>query len=87
MFKAAAGVATDFGRVRDLDELTLVLGRAADVLDASGLMVWMGSAPSGDLRPVLAHGYRADMVALKPSKLDVLATWVAGVPCKNSEAM
>jgi len=66
MFKAAAGVATDFGRVRDLDELTLVLGRAADVLDASGLMVWMGSAPSGDLRPVLAHGYSADMVARIP---------------------
>ena len=35
----------------------------------------------------LAPGYRADMVALKPSNLDVLATWVAGVPYKNSEAV
>jgi hypothetical protein len=66
MFKAAAGVATDFGRVRDVDELTRVLGRAADVLDASGLMVWMATATGGDLRPVLAHGYNAEMVARIP---------------------
>jgi N-acetylglucosamine-6-phosphate deacetylase len=26
----------------------------------------------------LAPGYRADMVALDPARLDVLATWVAG---------
>ena len=66
MFKAATDVVTDFGRVRDLDELTRVLGRAADVMDASGLMVWMGSATGGDLRPVLAHGYSAEMIARIP---------------------
>ena len=37
VFKAATDVVTDFGRVRDLDELTRVLGRAADVMDASGV--------------------------------------------------
>ena len=63
VLKAASGVATDFGRVRDLDELTRVLGRAAEVMDASGLMVWMGSATGADLRPVLAHGYSAEMIA------------------------
>ena len=57
LFRAAADLATDFGRVRDLDELTRILGRAADVIDASGLMVWMGTTSGGDLRPVLAHGY------------------------------
>ena len=66
VFKAATDVATDFGRVRDLDELTSVLGRAAEVMDASGLMVWMGSAAGGDLRPVLAHGYSAEMMARIP---------------------
>jgi hypothetical protein len=66
MFKAATAVATDFGRVRDLDELTRVLGRAADVMDASGLMVWAGSAAGSDLRPVLAHGYSAEMIARIP---------------------
>ena len=66
VLKAATDVATDFGRVRDLDELTGVLGRAAEVMDASGLMVWVGSATGSDLRPVLAHGYSAEMIARIP---------------------
>ena len=66
VLKAATEVATEFGRVRDLDELTRVLGRAADVMGASGLMVWMGSVDGGDLRPVLAHGYSAEMIARIP---------------------
>jgi hypothetical protein len=66
MFKAATDVVTDFGRVRDLDELARVLGRAADVMDASGLMVWAGSVEGGDLRPVLAHGYSPEMIARIP---------------------
>ena len=66
VFKAATEVATEFGRVRDLEELTRVLGRAAEVMDASGLMVWVGSATGGDLRPALAHGYSAEMIARIP---------------------
>lgn len=66
VFKAATDVATDFGRVRDLDELTRVLGRAAEVMDASGLIVWVGSVAGSDLRPVLAHGYSAEMIARIP---------------------
>jgi hypothetical protein len=64
--KAATAVITDFGRVRDLDELARLLGRAADVIDASGLMVWMGGEGGGYLRPVLAHGYSAAMIARIP---------------------
>jgi N-acetylglucosamine-6-phosphate deacetylase len=30
----------------------------------------------------LAPGYRADMVALDPQAIRVLATWVAGTPCE-----
>ena len=63
VFKAATEVATDLGRVRNLDDLTRVLGRAAEVMDASGLMVWVGSADGADLRPVVAHGYSAAMIA------------------------
>ena len=66
IFRAAADLATDFGRVRDLEELTRILGRAADLLDASGLMVWMGTTSGGDLRPVLAHGYSSEMIARIP---------------------
>jgi len=63
VFTAAVEVATDLGRVRNLDELTRVLGRAAEVMDASGLMVWVGSADGADLRPVVSHGYSAAMIA------------------------
>jgi len=64
--KAAAALATDVGRVRDLDELTRVLGRAADLMDASGVMVWMGPPAGAELRPVLAHGYKPEMIARIP---------------------
>ena len=66
VLKAAADLATDFGRVRDVDELTRLLGRAAEVMDASGVMVWMGTTTGGDLRPVLAHGYSSQMIARMP---------------------
>ena len=66
LFRTAADLATDFGRVSDLEELTRILARAADLLDASGLMVWMGTATGGDLRPVLAHGYSSQMLARIP---------------------
>ncbi len=66
VLKAATDVVTAFGRVRDLSELTRVLGQAADVMDASGLMVWVGSAAGDDLRPVLAHGYTEETIARFP---------------------
>jgi len=66
VFKAATDVVTDFGRARDLGELTQVLGRAAEVMDASGMIVWFGSAAGADLRPVLTHGYSLEMIARIP---------------------
>ena len=66
ILKAATAVATEFGRVRDLDELSRVLARAAEVMDATGVMVWIGGAGGADLRPALAHGYSAEMVARIP---------------------
>jgi hypothetical protein len=66
LFKAATDVVTDLGRVRDVPELTRVLGRAAEVMDASGLIVWIGSADGDDLRPVLAYGYSEEAIARFP---------------------
>ena len=66
VLKAATDVVTAFGRVRDLTELSHVLGQAAEVMDASGLMVWVGSAAGDDLRPVLAHGYTEETIARFP---------------------
>jgi hypothetical protein len=55
--KAAAQLCTELGRVGDTEELRRLLGRAADLLDASGLMLWMATPSGAELRPALAHGY------------------------------
>ncbi len=67
VLKAAAQLCTDFGRVSDLEELRALLARAADVMDASGLVVWLGDRAGGDLRPVLTHGYSPQTIARMPN--------------------
>src|SRR5262245_53224074 len=62
--KAAAELCTDFGRIQDLAELKLLLGRAARVMNANGLVVWLGSPAGTDLQPVLAHGYSDQILSL-----------------------
>jgi CHASE3 domain sensor protein len=71
VLRATADLSTDFGRVRDSEELSRLLARTADLLDASGLIVWMmeerGQGPAEpSLRPVLAHGYSETMLAKMP---------------------
>jgi hypothetical protein len=66
VLKAAAQLCTDFGRVSDLEELRALVARAADIMDASGLVVWLGDAAGGDLRPVIAHGYSHHVLARMP---------------------
>jgi hypothetical protein len=65
--KAAAQLCTDLGRVSDSQELRSLIGRAADMLDASGLVLWMGTAAGDELRPAVAHGYDSQMAARIPS--------------------
>src|SRR5260221_13576981 len=57
VLKAAADLAVAFGKVNEAAELTRLMARTADILDASGVIVWMGNSVGGDLRPVLVHGY------------------------------
>lgn len=52
-----AALCTEFGRVRDAAQLKGLLEQAAGVMNARGLIVWLGSTAGADLRPVLAHGY------------------------------
>ena len=65
--KAAAQLCTELGRVSDLGELRRLLVRAARALDASGLIIWVGSPAGADLRPVLAHGYAPHTLARMPA--------------------
>ena len=65
VLKAAA----DLGRVRDTDELSRLLARTADLMDASGLVVWAGALGSttDELRAVQAHGYPPQILARMPA--------------------
>ncbi len=59
----AARLCAALARVQDTPELPPLIGQAAIVLDAAGLIVWIADAPGGDLRPALAHGYASQVVA------------------------
>jgi hypothetical protein len=63
VLRAAAQLCTDFGRVSDLDELKALVGQAADLMDASGFVVWVASADGAHLQPALSHGYTPQVLA------------------------
>jgi hypothetical protein len=67
LLKAAADLCTEFSRVKDAGELHRLLARAADTMDASGLVVWIGNTTGADLRAVLAHGYPDQVFARMPT--------------------
>jgi len=67
ILKSAADLCTDFARVNSVADLAGLLGRAAHMMDASGLIVWVGSTSGADLRPVLAHGYSNQALARMPA--------------------
>jgi hypothetical protein len=67
ILRSTADICTEFARVRDFDDLKRLLARAAEALDASGLVVWLGTTSGGDLRPVVAHGYPPHVVARMPA--------------------
>jgi hypothetical protein len=67
VLSTAALLCTDFSRLRDVSELQALLGRAADAMDATGMVVWLGSEAGADLRPVLTHGYGPQALARMPS--------------------
>jgi len=61
--KATAELATDFGRVRDMTDLHKLVARTASLMDANGVVLWVGSANGAELRPLLTHGYTPHTVA------------------------
>jgi hypothetical protein len=54
---AAASVCTDLARVAQTNELSGLLERAAQVLDAAGVVVWMSSQDRSELFPAASAGY------------------------------
>ena len=58
---ATAALCTDLSRVTSADALPELLGRAATLLDAPGLILWM--AAGEELFAVTAHGYAPQVLA------------------------
>lgn len=67
VLKTAAQLCTDFACMRDVNDLQSLLTRASDVMDAAGLVVWLGSSDGADLEPVLSEGYSDETRARLPT--------------------
>jgi hypothetical protein len=63
VLRSAAELCTNLGRVSDVDELRRLVAQAADLMDASGLIVWMIAPGATELRAALSHGYPAEMMS------------------------
>jgi hypothetical protein len=59
---AIAALCTDLARVADTRALPTILGRAATVLDAPGIVLWIADPDGRELSPIVTHGYSDKMV-------------------------
>jgi len=64
---ATAKVCTDLARVKDADELRDALGRAARLLDASGVIVWVPDRGGTEMKPLLTYGYPEEALRRIPT--------------------
>jgi transcriptional regulator with XRE-family HTH domain len=63
---AVAHLCTEFGRVQTADDVQPLLEEAANILEATGLIVWIWDATAAELRPALVHGYSDRVLAQLP---------------------
>ena len=54
---ATASLCTDFSNLTHRDQLPDMLARTAALLNATGIIIWVGSESTRVLRPALGHGY------------------------------
>ena len=57
-----ASLCADLARVVDTHALPALLGRAATVLDAPGIVLWIADPDGRELSPIVTHGYSQKMV-------------------------
>lgn len=53
----AADLCVELGLVQNGDQLSALMARAATVLEAKGIVLWVSESGGGVLRPTMAHGY------------------------------
>jgi GAF domain len=58
-----AALCTDLSRAIDTRALPPALERAAKLLDASGLVIWVADPDGRELLPVMAHGYPPNLIS------------------------
>ena len=58
-----AALCSDLSRAVDTRALPPALERAARLLDASGLVIWIADPDGRELMPVMAHGYPQNLVS------------------------
>ena len=52
-----AALCVDLARIQDTRTLPTLLGRAADILEASGIVLWIADPDGRELTPIVVHGY------------------------------
>jgi hypothetical protein len=65
--QAVADLCTSLGRVVDPQDFEALLARAAGILEAAGIIVWVWNARANGLVPVIAHGYSRDALLRLPA--------------------
>jgi transcriptional regulator with XRE-family HTH domain len=63
---ALARLCTELGQVLETRAVARVLEAAGELLDASGLIVWIWDTRTAALRPALAYGYPSELLAKMP---------------------
>ncbi|HWB16128.1 MAG TPA: GAF domain-containing protein [Vicinamibacterales bacterium] len=78
----AAELCVDLARVIDSRDVQTLLERAARVLEAKGVIIWMADKDQGTLQPTLTHGY-SDNVLTRLGVLDVDADNVTSLSYRS----
>jgi hypothetical protein len=58
-----AALCADLARIQDTRALPDLLGRAAEILNASGIVLWIADPDGRELTPIVVHGYPAQLAA------------------------
>ena len=61
--RVAADLCTDLGRLTDTSELPALLARAATLMNATGVILWVRDSSGHALRPAIGHGYTTRTLA------------------------
>jgi hypothetical protein len=73
--KVVAAVCSDLARVGDTRAIPALLERAALLLDASGIVLWIADPDGRELTPIMVHGYAPQMA----NRLGTIAREAANV--------